>query len=96
MIRSRTFSWLSKKQATLALSSTQEEYQGDANATIQKIWIHGILIEFGISTSPLVEIYCDNHINIKISSDPVQKQITKHIEVHMHYIHELVHEKSIT
>ena len=39
-------------------------------------------------------LYCDNYI--KISSDPVQKQRTKHIEVHMHYIRELVHDRTIT
>ena len=65
------------------------------NASIQEVWLHGILIEFRVHTSPLVNIYFDNQSIIKISSDPVQKQITKHIEVHMHYIRELVHDKTI-
>ena len=43
-----------------------------------------------------MDIYCDNQSTIKISSDPIQKKRTKHIEVHMHYIWELVHEKTIT
>jgi len=54
------------------------------------------LTEFGIQTSPTVDLYCDNQSTIKISSDPVQKQRTKHIEVHMHYIRELVHDRTIT
>ena len=66
------------------------------NAVIQEVWLHGILTEFGVHTSPSVDIYCDNQSTIKILSDPVQKQRTKHIEVHMHYIRELVHDKTIT
>ena len=66
------------------------------NATIQVVWLHGILTEFGVHTSPLVDIYCENQSTIKISSDPVQKKITKHIQVHMHCIWELVHDKTIT
>ena len=66
------------------------------NEIIQVVWLHGMLTEFEIRTSPSMEIYCDNQSIIKISSDPVQKQTTKHIEVHMHYIWELVHDKTIT
>ena len=66
------------------------------NASIQAVWLHGILIESGVHTSPSVDIYCDNQSTIKISNDPVQKQRTKHIEVHMHYIQELLHDKTIT
>ena len=32
---------------------------------------------------------------IKISTDPVTKQRTKHVEIHMHYIRELVHDRTI-
>ena len=65
------------------------------NAAIQEVWIHGVLTEFGIHTSPSVDLFCDNQSEIKISIDLVQKQKTKHIEVHMHYIRELVHNKAI-
>ena len=58
--------------------------------------LHGILIELGIHISSTVDLYCDNQSTINISSDPIQKQRTKHIEVHMHYIRELVHDKTIT
>ena len=71
------------------------ENRGTVNATTQATWLHGILKKFGIHTYSWVYIYCDNHSAIKISNDQVQKQQTKHIEVHMHYIHELVHNKAI-
>ena len=96
MIGSRIICWSSRKQATLALSLAKAEYRGVVNAAIQAVWLHGILTEFEIQTSPTVDIYCDNHSTIKISSDLVQKHRTKHIQVHMHYIRELVHDRTIT
>ena len=66
------------------------------NAAIQEVWLDGILAEFRIHNSPTVDLYCDNQSTIKISSDPAQKHREKHIEVHMHYIRELVHDKTIT
>ena len=96
MIGYGTICWSNKKQASLALSSAEAEYRGAVNASIQEVWLHGTLREFGIHTSPTVDIYCDNQSTIKISSDHVQKQRTKHIEVHMNYIWELVHDRTIT
>ena len=66
------------------------------NVVIQEVWFLGILTKFSIHTSPLVEILCDNQSAIKISSDLVQNKKRKHIEVHMHYIEELVHNMTIT
>ena len=40
-------------------------------------------------------IYCDNQSTIQIYNDPVQRQRTKHIEIHMHYIRQLVHDGTI-
>ena len=96
MIGSRPICWSTKKQEALALSSAESKYQGAMNIAIQVVYMHDILIEFGIHTSPIVDIYCDNHSTIKISSDLVQKQRTKYIEVHMLSIRELVHDKTIT
>ena len=47
------------------------------NATIQEVWLHGILTEFGIPNSSMVDLYCDNQSTIKVSSDPNQKQRTE-------------------
>ena len=96
MIGSRPICWSRKKQEALTLSSAEAEYRGAMKATIQAIWLHGILIEFRIHTSPIVDIYCDNQNTIKISSDIVQKKRKKHIEVQMHYIWELVQDRIIT
>ena len=96
MIGTGPICWSRKKQAALALSSGEAEYRGAVNVAIQEVWLHGILTDFRIQTSPTVNIYCDNQSTTKISSDPIYNQRTKNIEVHMHYIWELVHDRTIT
>ena len=78
--------WSIKKQASRYLSSAEVEYKGVVDASIHEVWLHVILTEFGIHTSPSVTLFCDNYSAVKISSDHVQKQQTRNIEVHMHYI----------
>ena len=65
------------------------------NVTNQCLWLQGILGEFGIEYDTSTIIYCDNQSNIRILTDPVQRQRTKHIEIHMHYIRGLVHDEVI-
>ena len=90
-----TIFWSRKKQAAISLSLADVEYMGAINACIQAVWLQGILSEFDIGSTSSTVIFCDNQSTIKISTDLVQKQRTKHIEIHMHYIRELVHDRTI-
>jgi len=83
--------WSSKKQSAIALSSTEAEYRGAVNASTEAIWLQNLLTEFGIQIRQPSVIFCDNQSAIQISQNPVHHQWTKHIEVHMHYIRELIH-----
>ena len=87
--------WSSKKQSAIALSSTEAEYRGVVNATTQCLWLQGLLGECGFESEYSTTIYCDNQSTIWIYNDPVQRQRTKHIEIHMHYIRQLVHDGTI-
>ena len=55
----------------------------------------GILGEFGIEIDTSIVIYYDNQITIQISTEPIQRKWTKHVEIHMHYIRGLVHDEII-
>ena len=65
------------------------------NACIQEVWLQGILSEFDLGNTLSTVLFCDNPSAIKISTDPVTRQRTKHVEIHMHYIRELVHDRTI-
>eukprot|EP00253_Pinus_taeda_P013696 PITA_13696 len=42
-----------------------------------------------------IVIWCDNQSTLKFCRDRVQRQQTKHIEIHTHYIRDLVHDRVI-
>ena len=84
-----------KKQAAISLSPAEAEYQGAVNASIQVAWLQGILSEFDLGSNFSIVLFCDNQSAIKISTDPVTRQRTTHVEIHMHYIMELVHDMTI-
>ena len=92
MLADGTIIWSSKKQISIALSSTEAKYRGVVNVATQCLWLHGILGDFGIESETYTVIYCDNQSAIRISTDLVLRNQTKHIEIHMHYIRGLVHD----
>ena len=77
------------------MSSPEAEYRGAVNACIQAIWLQGILSEFDLGSNLSTVLFCDNQSAINISIDLVTRQRTNHVEVHMHYIRELVHDRTI-
>ena len=87
--------WSSKNQAAIALSSAEVEYRGVVNACIQAVWLQAILSEFDLGSTLFTVLFCDNQSVIKISMDLVTRKRTKHVEIHMHYIRELVHDRTI-
>ena len=52
-------SWSSKKQCTVARSSTEAEYRGVTNAAVEVIWLQSLLCEFRLPQS-LPIVLCDN------------------------------------
>eukprot|EP00253_Pinus_taeda_P018161 PITA_18161 len=87
--------WSSKKQATIALSSAEAKYRGVVNITIQALWLQHFLTELGVQFHQPIVIWCDNQRTLKFCKDPVRRQQRKHIEIHMHYIKDIVHDQVI-
>ena len=88
------FSWQSRAQKTVALSSTEAEYMALSNTSQQAVWIQSLLRELGfiILTIPICG---DNQGSIFIGSNPVQERRSKHIDIRYHYVRQLVEEKII-
>jgi hypothetical protein len=87
-IGSAAVAWSSKKQPTVALSSTEAEYQGVAIATCEAIWVKRLLKDLHEEVSDLTVIYCDNLSSIQLAKNPVFHARTKHIEMHYHFVRE--------
>ncbi|GJQ90458.1 ribonuclease H-like domain-containing protein [Tanacetum coccineum] len=83
-------SWSSKRQFTLSRSSAEAEYRGVANAVAETCWLRNLLRELHTPLSTATIVYCDNMSVVYLSSNPVQHQLTKHIEIDIHFVRDLV------
>ncbi|GJW95117.1 ribonuclease H-like domain-containing protein, partial [Tanacetum coccineum] len=83
-------SWSSKRQPTLSHSSAEVEYRGVANAVAETCWLRNLLRELYTPLSSDTLVYCDNVSAVYLSCNPVQHQRTKHIEIDIHFIRDLV------
>ncbi|MCO5595959.1 hypothetical protein L7F22_050010 [Adiantum nelumboides] len=92
---SAAITWSSKKQPTVALSSTEAEYRGAAMAACEVAWLELLLGDLGIQVQRPVVIHCDNLNSIQLTQNPVFHARTKQIEVHHHFIRERVLDGSI-
>nr|GEY37434.1 ribonuclease H-like domain-containing protein [Tanacetum cinerariifolium] len=83
-------SWSFKRQPALSRSSAEVEYRGVANAVAETCWIRNLLRELHTPLSSATIVYCDNVSVVYLSSNPVQHQRTKHIEIDIHFVRDLV------
>ncbi|GKF48883.1 ribonuclease H-like domain-containing protein [Tanacetum coccineum] len=71
-------------------SSAEAEYRGVANAVAETSWIRNILRELHTRLFTATLVYCDNVSDVYMSTNPVQHQRTKHIEINIHFVHDKV------
>jgi hypothetical protein len=57
---SRPICYLRKKKDSISLSSTEVEYKGVVNITIEAMCLQHFLTEFGIQFHRSIVIWCDN------------------------------------
>lgn len=87
-------SWESKKQNSVALSSTEAEYVAISEAAKEAVYIRGFLKKITDLNDSIV-IYNDNQSAQKLVYNPIFHNRTKHIEVKYHFIREIVDKKII-
>jgi hypothetical protein len=83
-------SWSSKWQHTVSCSSVEAEYQAVANAVAESCWARQLLTELRQPPTRATIVYCDNVSAMYLSSNPVQHQSTKHVEIDLHFVRERV------
>ena len=79
-------SWSSKKQQTVARSSTEAEYRSVAATAAELCWIRSLLSELCITLLHTPVIYCDNIGATQLSSNPVFHSRMKHVAIDYHFI----------
>lgn len=85
-----TVSWCSKKQNTVAKSTTEAEYVALSFATQEVIWLRRLLENIGMKAEGPSTIFEDNNGAIELSKNPKFHDRTKHIDVAHHFVREQV------
>ena len=87
-------SWQSKRQPTVAASTTEAEYMAAAAAVKEGLWLRKLLSDLGL-TYTSVNILADNQSAIKILRNPISSLRSKHIDVIHHFARERVMRKEV-
>jgi hypothetical protein len=87
-------SWSSRKQSSVAQSTTEAEYVAAASCYSQLLWITYMLSDFGEECSHL-PLMCDSTSAISVAKNPVLHSRTKHIEVRYHFLRDNVEKGNI-
>ena len=90
-----TISWCSRKQNTVALSSTEAEYTSATKASCEEVWLRKLLNDLGLKQEGPTTIYCDNMSVISLTKNPFFHARSKRIELRHHFIRDLVQKEEI-
>ncbi|GKA04225.1 hypothetical protein Tco_0677006 [Tanacetum coccineum] len=86
---SRGYRWSSKKQKSIAISSTKAEYIALSGCCAQILWMRLQLTDYGFQFNK-IPLYCDNKSAIALCCNNIQHSRAKHIDVRYHFIKERV------
>ena len=77
---------LEKKQATVAMSSTEAEYMASCHTMKEAMWLRALLKFIRFEQKQPTLISCDNNGSNMLGWDPSFHKQTKHIDIQYHYV----------
>jgi hypothetical protein len=78
-------SWASKKQNSVALSTTEAEYIVAGHCCAQLLWMRQTIRDYGYKLCK-VPLLCDNESAIRMADNLVEHSHTKHIAIRYHFL----------
>jgi hypothetical protein len=94
-VRNNLVAWMSKKQASISLSTAEAKYIALGSCCTQLLWMKTLLGNYGFSQDTMI-INGDNTNAINISKNPIQHSQTKHIDIRHHFLHDLVESEVVS
>ena len=82
--------WGSRKQTTIALSSTEAEYVALLEASREAIWLRHLYGELGFVQREPILLLGDNDGSVAMAKNPEFHKRTKHVDIRWHWVRELV------
>ncbi|KAH9726094.1 hypothetical protein KPL70_008130 [Citrus sinensis] len=90
-----TFTWMSKKQPIVTLSTCEAEYVATTSSVCHAIWLRNLLKKLSLAQEEPTEICVDNKSTIALSKNPVFHDRSKHIDTRYHFIRECIARKEV-
>lgn len=84
--------WGSKKQTTIALSSTEAEYVALSEAAREAMWLYQLYGELGYPQTDPILILGDNNGSIAMAKNPEFHKRSKHVDIRWHWVRDLVND----
>jgi hypothetical protein len=78
--------WLRKKQGSISLSITEDEYIVVATCCTQVLWMIQTLADLEVKYTTPIPIHYDNTSAISVSKNPIFHSKTKHIPIKYHFL----------
>lgn len=85
-----TICWSSKRQGTVAASSTEAEYMALFEAVKEALWLKSLAESIKLKITEPILIYEDNNGCISIANNPTDHKRTKHIDIKYHFSREQI------
>jgi len=89
------FTWLSKKQPIVTLSTCEAEYVAASWCVCHSIWLRNLLSKMELKQPGATVIQVDNKSAIELAKNPVNHERSKHIDVRFHFIRDHVKEGNV-
>ncbi|GKV18362.1 hypothetical protein SLEP1_g28758 [Rubroshorea leprosula] len=89
------FTWCSKKQPIVTLSTCEAEFVSAASCVCHAIWLRKLLEMLRIPQDEATTIYIDNKSAIALGKNPMFHDRSKHIDTRYHFIRECVERKDV-
>ncbi|KAK2994441.1 hypothetical protein RJ640_001257 [Escallonia rubra] len=90
-----TFTWTSKKQSIVTLSTCEAEYVAATLTVCHAIWLRSLLKELSFIQDESTQIYVDIKSAIALAKNPVFHDRRKHIDTRYHFIRESIAKKQV-
>ena len=89
MLNRGPVSWSSKRQSTVALSTTEAEYYALSQAIKKASWLRKLLASlklYSFDSSMPILINVDSTGAIKTGQNPIENDHTKHFDICYHFV----------
>jgi len=96
LARNGAITWCSRKQISIALSSTEAEYVALSKAAQEACWLRSLYSELGLLQEAVPTLILgDNEGSIAMAKNPQFHKRSKHIAIRWHWVRDLVQEDKI-